>query len=358
TVVHFVPRDVWRRETVLWLLPTVVAAAACGGAVRREVTRSRASTILLLLASLFYVIAAVLQLRMESLLEDLPRTVLVQTLVLLGHATVAMCFWVHARFVLYFNPDPAETNAARGKVGRPSLRFLTRWFARRATRPEIATDAGETKVAESEPHDEADESETVAKAQRRKPTKRPARKPAATAGKLRRDIEPGSDPDPDDSESVAQTAVPDDSSDSAYATSLSDSREPTLDPAAESLVSEQKPIDVPAPERSVNVELKPDRHDRRDNLVPSEWETTPAPEPLRSPDAKPSIPAVPVSAAEIAEPEEFQRADVSTADSASADDEDDGGDGPGNLNLKGLSKKERRRLKQQQRERERSQQRN
>ncbi len=356
TVVHFVPRDVWRRETVLWLLPTVVAAAACGGAVRREVTRSRASTILLLLASLFYVIAAVLQLKMEALLEDLPRTVLVQTLVLLGHATVAMCFWVHARFVLYFNPDPVESNSARGQVGRPSLRFLTRWFARRASRPEIAIDAGKSEVGESEPHDEAEESEAVAKTQRRKPPKRPVRKPAATTSKPRREVESSNDPDPDDSEPAAPTDVPDDSCDLANEISLSDSSQPILHTAAESSVSDQKPVEVPAPERSTNSPLNPASHDRRDNLVPTEWETAPAPMPLRSPEAKPTIPAVPVNAADIAEPEEFQCTDAPSAGCASADDEDEEGDSAGNLNLKGLSKKERRRMKQQQRERERSQQ--
>lgn len=328
TIVFFFPREVWRRETVLWLVPVALLAASCGSSLRWEIARSRVNLCLLFLTAAMYTLAAVCQLEVDSLLSPQIRIECTASLLLLGHVTLVFCFWLHARFVLYFCADPVEL--PRRSPRKPFFLFRTV----RSASSSIATDEDiESGDGEGNP------SAAGSSMRSNRGGKRRSRKVRVTPRRELR-VDSSQHPDSRDAESAAAKPV-------AKEVRDEDSDQDQRVNPNEAL-SEQKagiPRGVDGAPVTGDAPAAPQ--------FPPEWEmesggsgrVTPPPDPKAggSPDTEP---------VEVPEPEPFVSSDP-PHEMESERYEDDASEASPEVNLKGLSKKQRRKMQQQLRERER-----
>ena len=96
----------WNDTQLLVLLPTLLAGASLGAGLRREVARCQPSRTLLMLATTLYLSTVGVKLGSGSALTEVQRLLVIQNGLLAAHLTLLLCFWIHARHVLYESCDP------------------------------------------------------------------------------------------------------------------------------------------------------------------------------------------------------------------------------------------------------------
>jgi hypothetical protein len=126
----------WNDTQLLVLLPTVWAGASLGAGLRREVARCQPSRTLLMMSTTLYLSVVALLLGSGSSLSTAHRLLAIQNGMLAAHLTLLLCFWIHARHVLYVSCDPV--GESRRSKWLPTPWFI-RW-TRRATQPGTLAD--------------------------------------------------------------------------------------------------------------------------------------------------------------------------------------------------------------------------
>jgi hypothetical protein len=126
----------WNDTQLLVLLPTVWAGASLGAGLRREVARCQPSRTLLMMATTLYLTVVALLLGSGSSLSTAHRLLAIQNGMLAAHLTLLLCFWIHARHVLYVSCDPV--GESRRSKWLPTPWFI-RWH-RRAPQPGTLAD--------------------------------------------------------------------------------------------------------------------------------------------------------------------------------------------------------------------------
>ena len=320
TIVHFFPREVWRRETVLWLAPTAVVAAACGSALRWEVAKTKVGTALLWTATLLYICSAALQLELDGRLPADLRTIAVSTSLLLGHLFLAACFWAHCRIVLYFSADPIDI--PRG-ARRPFFLF------------------GRRSPAQTQSAADGDEEDTGPEEAGRRPRKR-RKKPKRATPRRPIVVEAAAESETSSpNESPAETAPVDSNSDSDL-----DSDSDGTDVADE---ASPRPQHAAAPSHSpLAAESAPAVSDDEQEWLTLSQAAEQSAKPMV---ASPRRDARPTAAATDDEQSADDREGGRHSESETGEEEESHG-GP-HISFKGLSKKQRRKLQQEMRERER-----
>jgi hypothetical protein len=115
----------WNDTELLVLLPTLLAGSVLGSGLRREVARCQPSRTLLMLATTLYLSVVALKLGQGTSLSTAQRLLLIQNGVLAAHVTLLLCFWIHARHVLYESCDPVGESRRAGWLSAPH--WLMRW---------------------------------------------------------------------------------------------------------------------------------------------------------------------------------------------------------------------------------------
>ncbi|MFN7806165.1 MAG: hypothetical protein ACK5TO_19300, partial [Planctomycetaceae bacterium] len=161
----------WNDTELLVLLPTLLAGAALGAGLRREVARCQPSRTLLMLSTTLYLTVVALKLGSGSALSTAQRLLVIENGMLAAHLTLLLCFWIHARHVLYESCDPVGESRHSPWLQAPH--WLVSWRPR-ATWPgpsERQSDALETTPLHS--HDSRQK--TVETDQRPEPSDREER---------------------------------------------------------------------------------------------------------------------------------------------------------------------------------------
>jgi len=112
----------WNDTQLLVLLPTLLAGAALGAGLRREVARCQPSRTLLMVATTLYLTVVAFKLGSGGSLEAEYRLLAIQNGMLAAHLALLLCFWIHARHVLYETCDPV------GESRRTSWLSPPHWF--------------------------------------------------------------------------------------------------------------------------------------------------------------------------------------------------------------------------------------
>jgi hypothetical protein len=99
---------VWRSETVVWLVPTVLAGLSMLWMVRSELAAHRSSRILSRTATGLLLLLGLGWLYLPELSERVPMSGILTTLELLGVGAVVTTLWCQALYVVYVSADPPE----------------------------------------------------------------------------------------------------------------------------------------------------------------------------------------------------------------------------------------------------------
>ncbi|HTI49413.1 MAG TPA: hypothetical protein VL475_00625, partial [Planctomycetaceae bacterium] len=125
TVLRFAPPGVPQIESLPWLVPAAIVGLGFLVALNRELSGCRASRALLFVAALCYVAAGGLHLPLRLPLAGRVRELTLLGTALLGHLSLFLSMWLHARHVLYCTPDPSRTARGRLRIPRPHFRLPT-----------------------------------------------------------------------------------------------------------------------------------------------------------------------------------------------------------------------------------------
>ncbi len=184
----------WRRETVAWLVPLMVAGLTTIWLADRDMRRCRSSLILVRLATVVGLalaagVAYTPELQCEAWFAP---AMLAARWVGLGLLVTGM--WRHANFVAYTCPDPPEKRESRtwlGFVGACVVALATRWWI--PSSPAEAEAAPKRGRRRKKVETEGEDEESPAPKRRRKPA----------AAKTKRTTKPRtrSKPDPEEDES-------------------------------------------------------------------------------------------------------------------------------------------------------------
>jgi len=118
----------WNDTQLLGLLPTLLAGASLGAGLRREVARCQPSRTLLMVATTLYLTVVALKLGSGSSLAAEQRLLAIQNGMLAAHLALLLCFWIHARHILYETCDPVEES--RRSNWLPAPHWFPRWRGR------------------------------------------------------------------------------------------------------------------------------------------------------------------------------------------------------------------------------------
>lgn len=140
----------WNDTQLLVLLPTLLAGASLGAGLRREVARCQPSRTLLMVATTLYLSVVALKLGSGTSLAAEHRLLVIQNGMLAAHLALLLCFWIHARHVLYESCDPA------GESCRPSWppapHWIPRWRRPAQRQGNSATDQDSTEIPVADTH--------------------------------------------------------------------------------------------------------------------------------------------------------------------------------------------------------------
>ncbi|HBH52847.1 MAG TPA: hypothetical protein DDY91_13245 [Planctomycetaceae bacterium] len=109
----------WKDTELLILLPTLVLGALLGVGLRREMSHCQSSRTVLMVVTTIYLAVVALKLGGWRILDDRLRILAIQNGLLMAHLGLALCFWIHARYVLYVCQDPVGESRKSRWLGGP-----------------------------------------------------------------------------------------------------------------------------------------------------------------------------------------------------------------------------------------------
>lgn len=119
---QFSPSSSSRLALLTWLGPAAFLGLILLVTLNREMSGCRTSRALLFVAAGWYSIAAGLELRISIPVPSQALEVLRAGSPLLGHCSLFLCLWLHARHVLHCTPDPSRAPRRRLRIPRPHFR--------------------------------------------------------------------------------------------------------------------------------------------------------------------------------------------------------------------------------------------
>ncbi|HLJ11407.1 MAG TPA: hypothetical protein VKU82_09465 [Planctomycetaceae bacterium] len=130
TLAHFWPGIGARHTQVGWLAPAAAVGIWIMGALSREMKGCRSSRAFLFAAAGCYAFCGGLCLELHSVVSSSAHLFFINTVVLVGHVSLFLSMWLHARHVLYRTPDPAAQSKRTWTFGIPHFRLLRVRFPR------------------------------------------------------------------------------------------------------------------------------------------------------------------------------------------------------------------------------------
>jgi hypothetical protein len=129
---HFYPQLGGWRPALCWLIPAVGAGSLLVRSLSREMRGCRGSRLLMFAAAVCYLIAALSGLEADAWLSPAARGLATQSGLIVGHVSLCMALWYHARHVLHCTADPACTPKRTWRIPRPHFKIPSlRMFRKR-----------------------------------------------------------------------------------------------------------------------------------------------------------------------------------------------------------------------------------
>lgn len=135
SLLAYVPADWERLDAAAWLIPATVVGLTLLATLNREMAECRVSRLALFLSAASYFVAGTAHLRFGLPLTAARLHLLMAGSSMIGHMSLFLSMWLHARHVLHFTHDPSRAPRRRLTIPRPHFR-LPKW--RRASEPEAS----------------------------------------------------------------------------------------------------------------------------------------------------------------------------------------------------------------------------